>query len=483
DTGLPVNEYLEYGGGSIQPGDEPSDCPYFGGGGTFSKTIPDGKGYTVVLSDADYPGATIAAYDTRNNRIDGEFEDRNGNQVTVTTSGGNTYYYDPLSSGTPALTQSWSGVAGDPVYFKYTGPSGASTQIEEQFTSFAVTTSFGCGHYVEWSGTAIVPSELDLPDGTKYSFQYDAIGRLKAVTLPTGGEIDYTYNIDCTDDGNSAMTRSDTVDGATHGWSWARTQEGGGAVQTVETDPYLNDSLFKFAAPQWTGESGALTEADLYSGAYTGTGEQESVTLTDTVTSQYVSQQVTAIKKFGTTPVYRKSVVTYDAWGHTNTQSDYDWGTTSPSGGVMRQTTTAFTLVDSVFNQVSSVTVTDGSSTAAKTTYSYDSNGNPTAIDEYTGASSYLTKGFTYNTNGTVKTATDTNGGITTYTYDATNGCGMFPTKVQSPVTAVATTATWNCTGGVIVTSTDANGGVTTYTYSDPANTWRPSAVEDAGGN
>ena len=496
-TGLPVSEYLELGGGTRQRGDE-YDCTPVDGGPT-QVTIPDGKGYTIVLTGAGAPGATAAAYDASGDRIDGGFTDPNGNTLTVSSSGGNTYYGDPL--GSTAVTQSGSGTPASPVYYTYTGPSGGSTHIEEQFENLSITTSLGCGTHVNWSGTATVPSEIDLPDGRKYTFGYDSNARLISVTLPTGAAVYYSYTVDCsasgaTDTGNQQLKRWDSINGSAHGWVWNRTQQGGGAVQTVETDPYANDTVFNFAAPAWQNESGALTEADFWQGTHGSGTELESITYNNTLTDNYVTAQALTYELYqGGSPVlWRQQQFSYADFGGQLFQYDYDWGTCATCGALLRNATTSYTsLLGGVMFVPAEVTVSPNTGSGGQiwqANYSYDSaNGNLLNAHEYVNATTYLTRSFTYNSNGAVATAVDTNGGTTTYTYTGTGACndtrgyGVFPTGIQSPVAAVATSETWNCTGGVPLTSTDANGQVTTLAYADAANDWRPSSVHNPDGS
>ncbi len=145
--------------------------------GTGSVQIPDGKGFTIEVFNLDTASAYAEAFNSQGDEVDGLLKDPNGNEATTSTSSGTTSYYDPLSaanSGVAALTQTGAGTPTSPVYFAYTGSNGNPVQTEEQFESFSVTTAFGCGSHTEWSGTATVPSELDLPDGSKYTFGYDS---------------------------------------------------------------------------------------------------------------------------------------------------------------------------------------------------------------------------------------------------------------------------------------------------------------------
>ncbi len=91
---------------------------------------------------------------------------------------------------------------------------------------------------------------------------------------------------------------------------------------------------------------------------------------------------------------------------------------------------------------------------------------------------------------GTVATATDSNGAVTSHSYGAgAGGCadasgqGLFPTAVQSAVAAVKASATWNCTGGVELAATDANSLTTTTAYADPDHMWRPTSVTAPDGS
>ena len=71
-------------------------------------------------------------------------------------------------------------------------------------------------------------SEIDLPDGTKYSFTYESTagvsngavtGRIASITLPTGGIISYSYSGGCNGsgmnaDGSTAILTRTTSDGS-----------------------------------------------------------------------------------------------------------------------------------------------------------------------------------------------------------------------------------------------------------------------------
>src|SRR5262249_22287899 len=65
--------------------------------------------------------------------------------------------------------------------------------------TISVNSSFGQSGVTEWSNTVQVVQEIDLPDGTKYQFTYDQgttaghYGVMTGMTLPTTGQVSYTY--------------------------------------------------------------------------------------------------------------------------------------------------------------------------------------------------------------------------------------------------------------------------------------------------
>ena len=161
--------------------------------------------------------------------------------------------------------------------------------------------------------------------------------------------------------------------------------------------------------------------------------------------------------------------------------------------------TTAYASLGNIYSFPQTVTIYNGAGTQiSKTTYNYDgsalatslgtpqhvavsgSRGNLTSVnfpaDTFTASSTYFDT-------GTVQTATDVNGAVTTYNFpDATSTCGnAFPTSVSEPM-SLTRYMTWNCTGGVQVTAKDEDSQTVTTTYNDPYF-WRPNIITDQLGN
>jgi hypothetical protein len=162
------------------------------------------------------------------------------------------------------------------VQFQFLDGSGNYQTITAKYQSYPIKTNFGCSGVVEYSATAYLPYELDIPSpvsGTlTYKFTYEQTpglsgyysGRLQQVALPTGGSYQYTYvgindGINCSDGTTMRMNRvvSDGTNFAT--WNFVRS-----ASQTTLTTPLLadtpkaNDTVYTFNS------AGAETQRQIY---------------------------------------------------------------------------------------------------------------------------------------------------------------------------------------------------------------------------
>jgi hypothetical protein len=162
--------------------------------------------------------------------------DANGNTISVNTSG---VFTDTL--GMTAL--SVSGSAPSPTTFTYTAPTG-STHYTMNYQPYTVATDFGIGGITEYPKTAIsLVDNIQLPDGSSYKFTYEktpgscqpipptttcVTARIASVTLPTGGQISYSYigvNNGIESDGSTAGLSRTTPDSATP-WTYSRLLSG-----------------------------------------------------------------------------------------------------------------------------------------------------------------------------------------------------------------------------------------------------------------
>ena len=481
----------------------------------------DGSGYTV--SGNSVGDATVTARDghvvaygySGGGYVQPVWTDDNGNEVTVDTS--DSIFTDTL--GDAALTLAGSGTPSSPKTFTYTAPSGAQPEYKLVYSSYTVKTNFGCSGISEYGPTAQnLPSELDLPDGTKYLFTYEATpsysgdvtGRLASVKLPTGGTVYYTYTgthdgIECTDASTAGLTRQ-TPDGT---WTYSRTLNGGAASATTITDPQNNQTVMDFIGIY-------PAEAQVYQGTTSGTLLKTTITCYNgstptgspaTCNSASLNLPIKEVTGYSKWPDGLESEVDtkYDSTGYglVTERDEYGYGTNSP-GSLVRKTIIQYaSLSNSIVDDPSSVTVCSGTGSAsacnnagtvvAQTTYAYDqgsvtttsgtpqhisvsgSRGNVTTISSLVSGSTYLTKTLTYFDTGNVQTATDVNGAQTTNTYGACEN--SFMSAVSEPL-SLSRSMAWNCTGAVETSVTDENGKTVSASYTD-SDFWRPASTTD----
>ena len=497
---------------------------------TYTGVATDGSGYTVVAAGA--PSQVIA----RDGRViyppvlvstgSGTATDRNGNQITVDSSG---HFYDTLSSTTPVLTVSGSGTPSSPMTFAYTAPSTASASYIMKFTTYSIQTNFGCSGITEYgtngTTTANLVNEIDLPDyntttdpNSRYTFAYEptpghsgfVTGRLASVTLPTGGTITYSYSggssghITCADGSAATLTRT-TSDGQ---WTYAQVKGTGAASTTTITDaerdtlaPNGNDTVVQYQGIY-------ETQRQIYQGLHT------NGTLLETINTCYNGNTSNCTTTAITLSITQRNITTvlpngkqsehddfWNTYGAPTETDDYDYGS-APHGSLLKKALATYATLGNITAFRQTVTTQDGTgNTVSKVNYNYDEStptttsnipqhtsvsgprGNLTSVNTYTNATNLLTMKSSYYDTGTVSTTTDVNNAVTTYNYTAgTASCyNTFPTSINEAVSGLSTSATWNCTGGVQLTSVDENNKTTTTTYNDPYF-WRPASMADPTG-
>ncbi len=473
---------------------------------TGKSVIYDDYGYTISasisISDFDgsdyYPNVTlytrsggtivpyIASYEPSPQSP--SVTDANSNSITVTTSSGTTTYTDSLN--TTALTVSGAGTPASPVTYTYAGPSG-NVSAYAKYAYYSVRTNFGCSGVGEYSlANVALVDEIDLVDGSKYTIGYEATpgysgyvtGRLASVTLPTGGTISYAYSggsngIICAD-GSTATLKRYTPDTGSNYWQYAHS-ESGTAWTTTLTDPQGNAATYNFQQAQGS-QNVYETERQVGSLETVLTCYNNSpnpcTNAANTTNINLPISQRTVLTTLGAQTAETNTTFDSAGYGLPIEVDEYDWGPT-----IARKTITAYDYNTScgvtntyVVSMPCSVTIENGSGTAqASTTYSYSANGNLLSQ-----TSDGLTRSYTYNTNGTVATATDANNKSTSYNYGS-GGCNSaFPTTITPPA-GPARTLVWNCTGAVLTSSSDTN-GTTTYGYTNPSDPfWRVTSIKD----
>jgi RHS repeat-associated protein len=506
--------------------------------GTLNTVATDGSGYTISAT-----GNTSVTIYARTGKIisapvntptgSGTATDSNGNELSASSAG---VFTDTL--GTTALTVSQNAPGPTtPTTFTYTPPGGTNVAYTMNYTSYTLATNFDVSGIAEYGATAVpLVSSVALPDGTKYTFTYEATpstpssgactpingtyatncvtGRLASVELPTGGTISYAYsagNNGILSDGSTASLTRTTPDGT---WTYAHS-ESGTAWTTTFTDPQTNQTVLNFQGIY-------ETERQVYQGSTSGTLLKtvftcyNGNTTTSTCDSTAITLPITQRSVFLQWPaggLQSRHDTFYNSYGLVTEKDEYAYGSGAP-GSIVRKTLTSYaSLTNGIVNRPASVTVEDGSSNVkAKTTYCYDeatpsgtttcgstgaptatsgtpqhvavtgSRGNTTTITSLVQGSTILGKTFTYYDTGNVLTATDVNGAITTYTYGSGTSCGnSFVTSVSEPL-SLSRSMVWNCTGGVETSVTDENSQIVSITYNDP-DFWRPNKTSDQESN
>jgi RHS repeat-associated protein len=474
----------------------------------FTAIASDGSGYTITVTGSTVQQLVGADGNLINPNIGsgtgGSTQDRNGNQITYNRSTG--AFTDTL--GTTPLTVGGSGTPSSPTTYTYTGPSGASAAYKVNYTQYTVRTYFNISGITDYAATSIaLVSSIVLPDNSQYTFTYEATpsaasctplsgttscvtARVASVTLPTGGQITYSYNggnNGIFSDGSAATLTRATPDGT---WTYAQVKGTGAASTTTVTDPQGNQTVIQFQGIYETqrqvyqGGTLLLTTNTCYNGS--------ASPCNGTAITPPISQRTIITTLPGN--LQSKHFDSYSAYGLPTESDDCDYGSGAP-GALLRKTTIAYASLGNINAFPHQVTVYNATTQVAQTTYNYDETGVTTSSGTPQHASvsgsrgnltsinypvSGLTAHFTYYDTGTVSTATDVNGAVTTNSYpDATSTCGnAFPTSVSEPL-SLSRSMTWNCIGGVQLTAKDENGQITSTAYTDPYF-WRPSSSTDA---
>jgi len=476
-------------------------------------TTTDGSGLTLNMPDlgagtvTTRKGTVINAPFTVGTGA-ASFTDRNGNEITVNSSG---VFEDTL--GTTALTV--SGVAPSNTTFTYTAPSGANATYTMKYASQTVTTSFGCSGITEYSATGVyLVSEIDLPDGTKYAFTYGTDGRLASVSFPTGGSITYSYTgsnngIECSDGSTAGLNRIVTPGGE---WKYSRSGSGTAWTTTVtDATSSANQTLIHFqsSAPAGGGTTNFYeTERQIYQGSTSGTLLKTIIRcyngLTASCNTTAITLPVTQLNVYvewpGTSGQRFETNLYYNSYGLVTEKDEYAYGAGEPGALARKTLTTYASLGNGIVSMPSNVTVEDGSGNiGGEVSYAYDSGsvittsgtpqhvsitgsrGNATTINSFYQTGRALVRGYTYYDTGNVSVAADVNAAQTTYTYGSGSCGNSFPTSVAEPL-SLSRSMTWNCTGGEGTSVTDENGKTSSLAYTDPYF-WRPNSATDQASN
>ena len=453
--------------------------------------------------------------------------DLNGNTIQVANNGsrGLTTITDTLNSQALQICCWLRRV--DPTSYTYTAPNQQPANVVVSYVQYTVQTNFLVPNIHEYPATPMyLVDKITLPDGSYYQFTYEktngsgsnVTGRIASVRLPTGGTITYSYaGSGCYNDNNCMMAdaspayMSRTLSGSnipTGTWKYTRGYQNGSShpAQTnlVIIDPAGNETDMNFSGIYETYKvayKGAKVSALDYSYiCYNGDYDQNNDCLTATVTPpiKWTSRNdALNTNPQGSNPIWDGIQTYYDCYysqtcyGNVVEEDDYNYG--AASGHTLLRVKdisydTGLCSRKNSCNHPDAIWYSYGPGTDyAQTNYYYDANGNTTEISRwvFNNNAPNLNQYYSYNSNGTVATATDPNGTVTYYNTQGYSCNNAFPNAIQVQGdwgTTLKTQYTYNCNGGVVTQVTDPNGGITHSSYTDP-DFWRLASTTDALGN
>jgi RHS repeat-associated protein len=439
----------------------------------------DGSGYYISITN--YTNATVYAPDGTSmvppsNGTWGPIKDSNGNLYSQTGNGlpAGWKYNDTLNR---TFVLETNNANGNPVNYNVENAEGGTSTFTVKLGTINVNTSFGQSGVLEYSGAITAVNEIDLPDNTKYTFTYDSgttgghYGLLTSMTLPTGGQITYSFANFADAYGNKSrwITHRTTPDSST-GWSYGGPSVVGSGCTAGQVDCQQTVTATKpngdYTIYTFTLNGGAWpTQIRSYGSSAnllaTTTACYSFVTLTNAQCSYSVTTAAPATnvhKTAATTtlPIPSGNVsttaqFTWDTYGNLTKLQEWNFGS-STSGNADRTTNIAYLggtsyIASNILNRPTTTTVTDsGGNFVAQTVNCYDyaggcggssfasatgktqhddtnygtSNtvrGDLTQVKRYFTASSYLTTSMTYDMTGQVISSTDSNNNITSYDY------------------------------------------------------------------
>jgi RHS repeat-associated protein len=486
--------------------------------GTQSGSALDGSGY--FMSDGSEGAPTVANPSGISTDWTGKMTDTNGNFISSAALSGETDWYDTAHHNDGAghgrlRIIPGSGTTTKTTQYQFLDVNGAYQTIAVTFTNTNIKTAFLCSGPAEYTGTGWLPTSISLPNGKSYTFTYEptpnnssyVTGRIQRVMLPTGGYYEYDYGttndgINCSDGSTVNLTRKINDGTNTNAWTYTRALNGSNWT-TTETTPAGDQNLYTFNS------SAHETQRLVYQGS------SPSWTLQRTINTTWASNgtpatQITILEDNST---QNEVETNFDSYGNLLLLKEHDWGAGAP-GGPVRTTTNTFVASSTytnlnIMNLLQTTTVADSTgATQSRTDIAYDGSGGintpcitgavqhddsghgcsfttrglPTSLTTYptdpVGLTGPITKAFTYDSLGNLRTAQVNCCNFKTWNYSVTTNYA-YPDSVVSGSSSpqLTTSATYNAYTGQVATSTDENSKGTTLAYADPGHLNRLTSV------
>lgn len=487
-------------------------------GSAFGK---DASGYYMSVTNYTTVSSVSAVDGTQ---VFPALKDRNGNYFTSDSNGN---IVDTLGRTPVTVTTNCNGQSTETCYNVLNSQGGRSTYTLTTETVY-ISTSFGQSGVTEYSGYVTAVQSIQLPDGTSYSFTYDAgpsggYGELTEMILPTHGSAVYGFTTYSDAFGNSNRWLS-TKTSSGNLWTYTPAKSSCGAgysfcQQVLVTRPSGDTALYYFGSN--AGSNGSWLGTIAYKNGSSNQQGFEEYTYTSGLTDVQKASHLTQPTDSGTADT---NVVEYTYLNNASPliSKISEWNY-YPNGSQPANPYRITTLSSYCDGAPGSVTVTDGtgSTTVAQTNTTFDSYGsglismsgithhddtnygqtyttrcNPTSISKLVNGTTYLTTSMTYDTTGQVRSATDPKGNSTSLDYtdnfynDANPPSSYTP---PAPTNAYLKTATLPIIGaetfgyyygtGQVALSTDQNGAATTNHYIDSFSRPTEALFADGGWN
>ncbi len=456
------------------------DATYYGGG------MPDAdpSGPMLEIDTDPWGGPNIVLVYERDgtifDQINHTITDRNGNVIPLQPQPGQPINYVD-TQGQTALSVQGVPLGGTAVW---TYPLATGTaSFTTQFSVHPLTINFKCSGADSSTGAYLLDS-VTLASGQFYTFQYDQMGRITYMKLPTGGTVTYAYpgpvtcNVFRQEVEDTALDR--TVDGVTTSYRRTGTSTQvtfpNGSVSThnfgyydgIELDTSGNGTIThtcwatdgtSFCNASTPGFYGGLPP--VFTKAIQVINTEDGSTFNKLETSIYGSPTETREYDYGNTNINapdRRRVITYDS-------NYYYFPHPVPAEEQMYDHGVLVSDTRYFHDQGSTIVTQPAPPQHSSNIYPYGGAGNLTQIDRWVGGNTWISEHRTYFDTGNIASVQDGNGNITTYTY---GGCGSsFLTQTNHPANLVDSTS-WECNSVQPASVTDVSGVVTNFTYADP---------------
>jgi RHS repeat-associated protein len=400
----------------------------------------------------------------------GNPEDSNGNYFTLDSSQNliDTLGRTPITTSVNGNTITLGVLNSQDTRSNYT----IALESVNAYTDFAAS---GSGH-ADNQGTLTEFQSIGLPDGTSYSFGYDSgttqghYGLLTSMTLPTGGQITYSYaNFDDSESDvlgkhvTRALSARATPDGT---WTYTPgvlvqcyTNTGATCQQQMTVTgppPSSNNAVYAFAIAlgAWPIEAqyynGAVSSPNLLATISQIFGSSTCVNVVSDCQNPVNIRKTAATTSLplpGGTTLNQTTEYSWDTTNYGNLMQESEWNFYTGSLPTTADRTTTYSYLNGfpqndIVDRPTNITVTSKSgSTVSETVNSYDGSalstatglthhddtnygssltfrGNLTQVQKLiSGTSTYLTTSKLYDTTGNVTSSTDSNSNPTTYSY------------------------------------------------------------------